>query len=336
MNVISRLVRPLNGCIYRSSATRALSSGAPSGGFDEETLVLQAIAGDKESAVVLGSHYFKQTEYPKARPWLELAAEMGDTESAFMMALLLQEEAKQAESEGEASNAQEVIQEIKDARKEARNARKEKRRETKKKGEDTMVVSSKDDTSSEETDSAVFWLRKAAKEGHESAMVLLANNLIEEEDIISKQEALKLYRKAADMDHPDALFNLGTLHFNGIEGVLESNEENSLPFFEKAASLGDEASLYWVGHCYLSGEGGVTTRNSQQAMTYLQSAAEKGHVGAHYHLAVIYRNGVDAIPTDKKLFLSHHPGRGGRRSRCLILPGRLLYARIGRTYPRSE
>ena len=79
------------------------------------------------------------------------------------------------------------------------------------------------------------------------------------------------------MDHPDALFNLGTLHFNGIEGVLESNEENSLPFFEKAASLGDEASLYWVGHCYLSGEGGVTTRNSQQAITYLQSAAEKGY-----------------------------------------------------------
>ena len=130
-------------------------------------------------------------------------------------------------------------------------------------------------------------------------MVLLANILIEEEDKVYKQEALMMYRKAANMDHPDALFNLGTLYFNGIEDLLESNEESSLPYFERAASLGDEASLYWVGHCYLSGEGGVIERDLQKAMAFLQSAADKGHVGAHYHLAVIYRNGLDAIPVDK-------------------------------------
>jgi TPR repeat protein len=269
-------------------------------------MVKRALAGDKESASLLGSRFFKESDYTRARPWLELASELGDSDSAYMMGLLLRAQAKHSNSKDEATNAHEVINEIKEARKEARRARKEKKRSSQANlAEEGMVVSSKDVDPADDVDSAVFWLRKAAKENHESAMVLLANILIEEEDMVSKREALKMYRKAAKMDHPDALFNLGTLHFNGIEDVLESDEESSLPYFEKAASLGDEASLYWVGHCYLSGEGGVAERDTRRAMTCLQSAADKGHVGAHYHLAVIYRNGMDVVPLDKEAFVHH-------------------------------
>ena len=119
-------------------------------------------------------------------------------------------------------------------------------------------------------------------------MVLLANLLVEEEDNIAKQEALMWYRKASSEKHPDALFNLGTLYFNGIENLLKPDESQSLLFFEEAAELGDQASLYWVGHCYLSEEGGVHKRDTAKALQYLRKR-QSSHIAAHFHLAVIYR-----------------------------------------------
>ena len=79
-------------------------------------------------------------------------------------------------------------------------------------GAETITVTSSSDVDDQSSDSAEFWLRMAAKAEHTSAMVLLANILIEQEDNISKQEALIWYRKAAGEKHADALFNLGTLY----------------------------------------------------------------------------------------------------------------------------
>ena len=136
-------------------------SNLSSSASDEHSMVKQALSGDKESASLLGSRYFKQMDYVSARPWLELASELGDTESTYMMGLLIREQAKQSDNKEEASSANEVIQEIKEARKEARKARKEKKKAMKvNEVEDSMVSLSKDIDSS---DSAVAWLRKAAK-----------------------------------------------------------------------------------------------------------------------------------------------------------------------------
>jgi TPR repeat protein len=240
---------------------RAMSGTAhsPLSGSQEKLLSEKSLQGDLESAAELGRVYFDE-DFMKAKPWLELAAELGDTESSYLLGIGLQNlKAAAEEKEGkpdEARDRDEVIKQINDAKKEARRARKERIKSSRQKtaagSSDGVVVTSSSSVSSsyaediaEEVETAEHWLRKAAREGHTSAMVLLANILTEEDDAFPKQEALKWYRQAATLQHPDALFNLGTLHFNGIDGgILEPDEKASLAFFEQAAELGDHASQY--------------------------------------------------------------------------------------------
>ena len=101
------------------------------------------------------------------------------------------------------------------------------------------------------------------------------------------ETALIWYRKAAG-EKRDA-FNLGTLYFNGIEGLLERNEGASLVYFEEAAGLGIKQACLDTA-TYLRRR--VDRRDTLKALKYLGKAAEQGHIAAHYHLAIIYRNGV--------------------------------------------
>lgn len=310
---LTLLVRPLVIQSRPIGARRSLLRGFQCSNVlssDDKDVVNSALNGDLASARQLGEEHF-DSDFARARPWLELAVELGDIESSYLLGVglkNLREQEVEKDVVVEAKNREEVIKQIHDAKKEARRAKKERIRVKKGssgRGEKDSTVTFSSDLDEESGESAEFWLRKAAKTDHTSAMVLLANLLIEEEGNISKQEALMWYRKAAGEKHPDALFNLGTLYFNGIEGLLKPDENASLLYFEEAADLGDQASLYWVGHCYLSEEGGVRKRDTSKALRYLKKASEQGHIAAHYHLAIIYRTGVEDIQVDKEAFLRH-------------------------------
>ena len=175
--------------------------------------------------------------------------------------------------------------------------------------------------------SSVFWLRAAARRGHAPAMVFLGNVLLESHrsgggPLADGQEALLWYQKAAALPSEpnalahsalssttsttsttatntntttttviaDALFNLGSLCFSGLPGILESDLGRSLAYFEQSAALGDAGSQFWMGHCLMSGEGGVGTGgiNRRRGVELLKRAAAQEHPAAHYHLAIAY------------------------------------------------
>jgi uncharacterized protein len=249
---------------------------------------------------------------------LKSGAMKGDGESAYQLGLYLLNNATEASGEEEedvgggemnknASSQEELAKKvILEIRNEQKAARARKRAEKQKNKNRGVVTVDESVDLEEDASHGIYWLRKASRTGHVSAMVLLGNHLLHlgndapEKDETYIREALFLYNKAAKINHPDALFNLGTLYFSGIENVLPADLDKSRSFFEKSAALGDAASLYWVAHCMLSTEGGFRKeeRDVQKALSYLHAAAKEGHAASHYRLAMIYREGLtsDAIP----------------------------------------
>jgi uncharacterized protein len=87
----------------------------------------------------------------------------------------------------------------------------------------------------------VYWLRKAALQGHTEAMFALGNayllgneaaKLVPEPD----REAALWYFRAANAGHAEAQYNLGLLFLAG-KGVIESRKE-AMKWFRKAAAQG--------------------------------------------------------------------------------------------------
>lgn len=88
---------------------------------------------------------------------------------------------------------------------------------------------------------AVYWLKKAAGQGHTDAMFELGNayllgnqaaKLVPDPD----REAALWYFQAASTGHADAQYHLGLLFLAG-KGVIESRKE-AMGWFRKAAALG--------------------------------------------------------------------------------------------------
>lgn len=257
------------------------------------------------------------------RKWLTAAANFGHSESAFLLGVFLVEN-KQTEIDADSvspdnvdlspeNRAANVKKEIKDATQIARTEKKI--RMQKKKGTHTENVDEVQMLS--DYDLGLDWLRKASRKNHGKAMCYLGNLLLAKDSPGDATEAVLWYEKAANLENPsaDALFNLGTLYFDGKDGTLEKNLTKSFDCFKKAADLGDLSSQFWVGYCYFTGEGFDGTAEvsvkPHLALTYLNLCAERGHSSALYYLATLYRSGLtsvdptDNIPANKEQFLKY-------------------------------
>lgn len=93
----------------------------------------------------------------------------------------------------------------------------------------------------EDEKQAVYWLRKAAEQGHVEAMFELGNayllgreaaKLVPDPD----REAARWYFKAASAGHAEAQYHLGLLFLAG-KGVVYSRKE-AMNWFRKAAAQG--------------------------------------------------------------------------------------------------
>ena len=85
-------------------------------------------------------------------------------------------------------------------------------------------------------------------------------------------EAVKWYRKAAELGHANAMYNLGVMHANG-EGVIEDDKE-AVKWFRKAAELGDAGAMTNLGFMYANGEGVI--EDDVEAYAWFNVAAAKG------------------------------------------------------------
>ena len=100
-------------------------------------------------------------------------------------------------------------------------------------------------------------------------------------------EALKWYKKAADLENPEAQYDIGELYWNG-KGVKQDYAE-AVKWYKKAAELGNATAQNDIGWCYQKGYG--VKQDYAEALKWYRKAAEKGNITAPNNIGWLYQNG---------------------------------------------
>ena len=103
------------------------------------------------------------------------------------------------------------------------------------------------------------------------------------------QQALRWLQKAADKGDPQALYMIGDIHLNGIEGIVASQPQEAVKCFKLAAEKQDADSLVALGDCYLNGWG--LEANQQLAFEQYKKAAELHSHKAYLPMGTCYHFG---------------------------------------------
>ena len=133
----------------------------------------------------------------------------------------------------------------------------------------------------------LIWQEAAAK-NLPKAMVLLGD--CHEDGVGVTQdyaEAMKWYRKAADLGDADAMINIGMLYSKG-HGVTRDLEE-TIRWYRKAAELGNADGMSNIGWFYECGYG--VTQDFEEAMKWYRKAAEAGQADAMRNIGLMYSYG---------------------------------------------
>lgn len=129
---------------------------------------------------------------------------------------------------------------------------------------------------------------KAAQLGHVEAMnslgVCYENGQGADQNYI---EAAKWYRQAAERGYSPAQHNLGICYEIGQGVALDYSE--AVKWYRKAAMQGYGPAQNNLGICYEIGQGVV--QNFAEAVRWYQLSAEQGYGPAQYNLGVCYSNG---------------------------------------------
>lgn len=113
------------------------------------------------------------------------------------------------------------------------------------------------------------WFEKAASKGNGEALAELA--FFYEKGVTVPKDSKKaadLLKDAVGYGYDEALFSLA-LHY-----LDEGKEDEALPYMEAAADKGEERALYLAGMMYLQGRG--TEPDRRKAIDYLKEAADYG------------------------------------------------------------
>ncbi|MYD86832.1 MAG: protein kinase [Acidobacteria bacterium] len=138
-------------------------------------------------------------------------------------------------------------------------------------------------------DEAVKWYRKAADLGHPGALFRLGEQRDEKEDSAA---ALAWYHRAAVHGHVEAQFKIGSLYREGIPPDEEAAEE----WLHKAALQGHVGAEFILGTILAAGYNGLAV-DGYDAVRWLRKAADHGHAGARFTLGQMYSHGK-FVPRD--------------------------------------
>lgn len=171
-------------------------------------------------------------------------------------------------------------------------------------------------------------IRRIAEDGDVRAMFYWAVTKIESEDTsqLQYQNALRYIKIAAEYNHPDALFVLGTQYMLGMRipkdgrkghaliqkaadlGCLNAMRflinlyaeggflERTLPYIEKAAALDDLESIILLSSFYLNGK--FVEQDISKGLEWQTKAAELGDKDTQFNLGLIYDKGQYGVPRD--------------------------------------
>ncbi len=136
---------------------------------------------------------------------------------------------------------------------------------------------------------AVKRYRKAAEVGYAVAQNNLGNCYYSGKGTEQNyEEAVKWYRKAAEQGYANAQYNLGHCYQYGY-GVAQDYAE-AVKWHRKAAEQGFALGQYNLGHCYQYGKG--VAQDYDEAVKWYRKAAEQGSAAAQNNLGYCYHNGL--------------------------------------------
>jgi uncharacterized protein len=92
-------------------------------------------------------------------------------------------------------------------------------------------------------------------------------------DDIDYTKVIALYKKASELEEPNAMHNLGLCYFNG-DGV-QKDLSKAYEYFFRAANLGHAESMFKIGWSYLEGDG--LSQSKTEAIQWLDKAKVCGH-----------------------------------------------------------
>ena len=107
-------------------------------------------------------------------------------------------------------------------------------------------------------------------------------------------EALKWWKKAADMGSLLAMNNIATLYYDGADGIPENRMEGK-KWMRKAADLGYMVAQGNLGLMYFN------DREYTEALKWFQMSANKGYDFAQYYLGRMYHEGLGV---NKSLYMA--------------------------------
>jgi TPR repeat protein len=163
--------------------------------------------------------------------------------------------------------------------------------------------------SSGAAEEAVILFRSAAEQGNVAAQYALGvahlTGLGVQKD---PAEAVKWLEMSANRGHPDALFKMASLYAQG-SGVPQ-DEKKSAELALASAERGHAEAQYNVATLYASGRG--VEKNMAEAAKWFQKAAQKGHPTAQSNLGVLYAtgNGVERNPEEAQKWWQRAAERG--------------------------
>ena len=146
------------------------------------------------------------------------------------------------------------------------------------------------------------WLEETiakAKDGDATAMYNLGVMYADGKGVLEDdKEAVKWFRKAADLGDAMAMNSLGVAYVHG-EGVIQDDEE-AVKWYRKAAELGNANAMSNLGVMYTQGKGVI--EDFKEAFKWFRKAAELGTVNAMAALGLMYDNGDGVIEDDVEAY----------------------------------
>ncbi|CAO3591885.1 unnamed protein product [Absidia cylindrospora] len=126
-----------------------------------------------------------------------------------------------------------------------------------------------------------------------------------------RPEAFQWYKKAAEQGHKTALYSLGLYFVKGLDGVAKDLEKAS-ECFELAGQQGMVTAMVSLASLYrmkinnaqdMRNEDPTTSYYLEQIIFWYRKAAALGDVGAQRELGIIYNAGLFGIPQDHTMAL---------------------------------
>ena len=100
------------------------------------------------------------------------------------------------------------------------------------------------------------------------------NHKLPDKSLDDPVEGMKWFRKSAQQNNPDAMEALGEMYLDG-KGVA-MNKQEAVKWFRKAADLGGDAEAMWyLGQCYEKGEG--VEKSIEKAVSWYKKGAGNGN-----------------------------------------------------------